>query len=226
MIAPFYVLLPKRWRRIDEHGTNTYLARAALISGVGEAVVALVVLAFWYMAFFNLFGARYFGYVSTHGTTVATEIAGEAGLVGFVINPLTWVALYFGIEGVFRAIAALSTGEIVGSLPFCGAELLWRYSRRKPAAPELPLVQDEITPGGSACDIQIASCRARDGWKYPFTLRYGGTYFQVIGEKYLGAGPRPYVYLLRRLPAGEKAGGLQNYDPSDVLAPVYRLEKL
>jgi hypothetical protein len=48
----------------------------------------------------------------------------------------------------------------------------------------------------------------------------------VIGENYIGRGPRPYVYSLRRLPMGEIARGLKEYDPRDVLTPVFRVERL
>lgn len=228
VIGPFYALLPKRWRAGVRHGSEGSLVRATIISGVGEGLVALLVLSLWYMYYFTTMGVKYsaFNPGSGHFAFSSTEVAGEAEFMTFVVNPLTWLIAYFGIEGILRTVGALATGEVVGTLPLYGAEYAWRKMKRKRAAPELPLVTDEITPGGETCDIRIASCRQREGWKYPFTLRYAGGYFQVIDEKNIGVGPRPYVYSLRRLPAGEVARGLKNYDPSDVLKPIERIQPI
>ena len=58
--------------------------------------------------------------------------------------------------------------------------------------------------------MRIYSCRRRSEWRYPFTIRYGGAYFQVIDEKFIDAGPRPYAYSLRRLPPGKSREGWRN----------------
>jgi hypothetical protein len=228
VFGPFYALLPKRWRQGERSGPETYLARAALISGVGEAVLALVTLGFWYAANVGLFSSHFASYVATaqDGLSSSWIFGGSAGLLGFVMNPLTWVIIYFTLEGVIRAFAALASNEVVGTLPLYALAYFWQLARRRKPEAELPLVPDEIMPGGGTCDILISSCRQRDGWKYPFTLRYAGAYFQVIDEKHMAAGPRPFVYSLRRLPAGEIARGLKSYDPADVLTPVQRLERL
>lgn len=228
VIGPFYALLPKRWRQGERHGPGTYLARAAMISGVGEAVFALVILGFWYAANTGLFSSRFANYLSTTAVGMSSEwiFGGSVGLLGFAVSPLTWLIVYFALEGVIRAFAALASDEVVGTLPLYVLAFFWGLAQRRKAKPELPLVPDEVTPGGGTCDIQIASCRKREGWVYPFTLRYAGAYFQVMDEKCIAVGPRPYIYSLRRLPIGEVARGLKNYDPADVLVPVHRLERL
>jgi hypothetical protein len=228
VFGPFYALLPKRWRRGARKGPDTYLAKAAFISGVAEAVLALVTLGFWFAANLGLFSSRLANFVSGAQEQLSSAwiFGGGAGIIGFITHPLTWLIVYFALEGVIRAFAAMASDEVVGTLPLYLVEFAWRTLKRKRAAPELPLVADEITPGGKTCDILIASCRQREGWKYPFTLRYAGAYFQVIDEKFISVGPRPFIYSLRRLPAGEIARGLQNYDPADVLTPVYKIQPL
>jgi hypothetical protein len=228
VIGPLYTLLPRRWRAGTGHSSERSLVRATMISGVSEALVALFVLSFWYMYYFGTLGTKYsaFNAGSSHFAFPSTELAGDAEFITFAVNPLTWAIVYFGIEGILRTVGALITGETVGTLPLYGLEYAWRTVQRKRAAPELPLVTDEITPGREICDIRIASCRQRDGWRYPFTLRYAGAYFQVIDEQNMGVGPRPYVYSLRRLPAGEVARGLKNYDPTDVLRPIERIQPI
>ena len=228
VFGPFASLLPKRWRQGERNGPTIYLARAAVVSGIAEAVLSLVALGFWYASNVGLFSRHYANFVANSGQGLSSEwtFAGGAGLIRFATNLLTWLMLYFAVEGAIRAVAAIVTDEVVGTLPLYLLDFGWRNLRRNRKAPELPLVPDEITPGGSTCDIRIATCRRREGWKYPFTLRYGGGYFQVIDEQYMGAGARPYIYALRRLPAGEIAGGLKHYDPSDVLHPVHKIAPL
>jgi hypothetical protein len=227
-VGPFFTLLPKRWRGGTRYESERALVPAAMISGLVEACVALFALSVWYMYYFNMLGQKYsaFSPGSDHFVFGSTEVAGGAVFITFALNPLTWVVLYFGLEGAIRTLGALAAGEVVGTLPLYGLEYAWRTARRKRLRPELPLVADEIIPGSGACEFQIASCRQRGGWKYPFTLRYAGAYFQVMEEKYLEVGPRPYIYSLRRLPTGEIARGLHNYDPSDVLRPVYKVDPL
>jgi hypothetical protein len=211
VFGPFYALLPKRWRQGERNGPETYLAQAAMISGVGEAVLALVALGFWYAANVGLFSSSFANYVATaqQGLSSSWIFGGSAGLLGFVMNPLTWLIIYFCFEGIIRAFAALASEEVVGTLPLYMVEYFWRKAKRKRPAPELPLVPDEITPGGGTCDILISSCRQRDGWKYPFTLRYAGAYFQVIDEKRMVAGPRPFYIFAAAIASGRSCAGAE-----------------
>ncbi len=187
-----------------------------------------MVLWFWFIYYVGSFGDHYPAFNLTSGQFAfhSLELSGAAGFLTFMVNPATWVVCYFGLEGIVRTFGALTTGEVIGTLPLYIADYGWRLTQGKRPQPDLPLVPDEITPGGETCDIQIASCRRREDWRYPFTLRYAGAYFQVIAEKCISVGPRPYVYSLRRLPPGEIARGLRNYDPSDVLRPTYKIQPL
>lgn len=227
IIGPVYTLLPQRWRGKDRHGSGPYLARAAMISGVGEGMLSLLALSSWYMRYFGMLGDKYVNYlVNAQGEPFAWESVAHAGFFTFIMHPFTWLILYFGVEGTLRTFAALSTGEVFGTLPLWAAERLYRLAMRRRPRAELPLVRDEVTSGGAACDFRIYSCRRKTTWTYPFTIRYGGAYFQVLDEKVISAGPRPYTYSLRRLPPGEVARGLAEYDPDDVLVPVHRVESL
>jgi hypothetical protein len=140
---------------------------------------------------------------------------------------ITSVAAYFAAEGTVRFYAAISTGEALGTFPLIALADLGRIAKRSAARPKLPLVRDEVLRGDASCDLKIASCHEKSDWKYPFTIKYEGTYFQVTGQSDLRVGPRPYIYLLRRLPPGEVARGLKDYSPDDILTrlqPVARVE--
>jgi hypothetical protein len=154
------------------------------------------------------------------------ERAGSFGYIWFWLNPITWMVAYFELEGVIRSLAALVIGEAYGMLPLCAVDYLIRRRKRRRPKPEPPLVADDITPGDALCNIQIHSCRLRPDWKYPFAIRYGGGYFQVVATMDLGAGPHPYICSLRRLPPGAIARGLKDYHPEDVLTALPPLDPI
>lgn len=133
---------------------------------------------------------------------------------------VTSFAAYFCAEGIVRLYAAISSGEGLGSFPLIGIADLLRIAKRSAARPLLPLVRDEVLPGHGSCDLKIATCRKQSEWRYPYTIRYAEAYFQVIGHIETPAGPRPYVYSLRRLPPGEIARGLKEYSPEDILTRI------
>lgn len=213
IFGPLVALLPKRWREdlLATRG-NASLVPGAIISGVAEAILGLAALIAWYSVFVTMAAQA----VATSNAPGADNSRlGMYAYILFLLNPITWIVAYFGVEGAVRAVCAISTDQVYGVLPLV---LIERGARAlRPPKPELPLVADEILPGGAGCDIKIASCRSQAEWTYPFTIRYGGTFFQVVASARLGAGVRPYIYSLRRLPPGEVARGLKDYDPGDIL---------
>jgi len=216
ILGPIFTLLPRRWRERVFQTTASRTARAATISGIIEAVLALFGLAVWY----SIYVAMAANTAAHSGATVPDEYANRAGVFAYVLfwlNPITWMVAYFGLEGVARSLAALTSGEVYGTLPLCAVDYVVRRVKKHGTKPELPLVADEIAAGDATCDMKIASCRNKPDWEYPFTIRYAGAYFQVVANMHLAAGARPYVYSLRRLPAGEVARGLKEYDPEDIL---------
>jgi hypothetical protein len=225
LLGPVYALLPRPWRALVYRGSQQLLARAAFISGILECLLSAFALAFWYLAFFDMLGDGSLRSVlpAVQASSFSWEIVAQASFSKFLLHPLTWLILCFGFEGMARALTALASNETMATFPLWALEKIYRVIKNSRRLSQIPLVPDEITGGGSF-DLQIASCRPRRDWKYPFTIRYGGAYFQVIAEKFINAGPRPHIYSFQRLPAGEIASGLQEYDPKDVLTPVERIQ--
>lgn len=230
VVAPFYTLLPKRWRHIEDEGSVQFMARCTMVSGILESLTALLVLRYWYLTVLmwisNAYAEKALSKNPGSAAHVAPELVGGAGFMLVASNPITWIILYFGAEGILRLAAAIITEEPFGTLPLCAIDFAFTLATRGRRSADLPLVRDEMLPGDASSDLRIASCRKRPEWRYPFTIRYEGTFFQVVGVNSLHAGPRPYVYSLRRLPAGEVARGLRDYHPEDVLAPVVRVQSL
>jgi hypothetical protein len=218
LLGPFLAFLPLRWRKAHLAQLPIRWGTAAFFSGLLEIGAFFEILIWWYSYFVTSFGQVLSQ--SSVQDQVPPGREGLVGLAGFAMNPLTWLVFYIGFEGLVRAAGTLAGGEARGTIFLAAPYYFYKKAVKRTAAPELPLVRDEITPGDATCDIRIASSRAKAEWKYPFTLRYGGGYFQVVSMTRLAAGPRPYMYSLRRLPAGEIARGLKEYDPEDGLMPA------
>lgn len=217
ILGPFLAVLPRRWRKELFPNLPIRWERAAFLSGAMEVGFSLIFSFLWYAIFIHMF--------LRSGGGAYGDWAGLMGTVRFWVNPIAWFWLLLAAEGILRALGGLFAGEARGMAVIALGRYL--YLRAKPMpAPELPLVSDEVTPGGSDCDIKIASCRRKTDWRYPYTVRYAGAYFQVIAYRDIGAGPRPHIYSLRRLPQGEIAGGLREYHPEDVLVPSEKLQPI
>jgi len=217
LLGPILALLPRPWRARWLPDAPIEWNAATLISGVLEAVLSLAALADWYLRYFADLAEKFAQHALGPHPDFHLDWSAvrEAGLFAFALHPLTWTIAYFGCEGIVRGLAGLTAKHSYGTLPLAAVDFLYRKGLRPAPSAELPLVQDEITPGTAEFDFRIASCRQKPLWKHPFTIRYAGGYFQVVGESHIAAGPRPYMYFLRRLKPGEITGGLQDYYPED-----------
>lgn len=215
ILGPFIAMLPRRWRARVLPTEPTDFARAGVISGVIEAVLGLFALVLWYSMFVGM--ARD---AVSHSSNAGggSPFIGVFALIWFWINPVTWCVAYFGVEGAVRSVTALANGDVYGTLPLFLLDHLLHRGAAAAVGPEEPPIADEMLPGNKNCDMRIASCRAKADWEYPFTIKFDGIYFQVMSCLRLHGGLRPFVYSLRRLPAGERASGLKEYHLEDVLA--------
>ena len=136
----------------------------------------------------------------------------------FLVHPLSWVLIYFTLEGAVRLLAAFITEETYPTLPLY-LVARWQQSREETRAEQAmgPLVMDRVERGdGTKSDWRIASCRPKPKWDDLMTVVYQDEYYEVAGyEK--GARPRPYIYLLRKIPKGKVIRGLHPYRPDEVL---------
>ncbi len=230
VIAPILSLLPRRWRQEIFGETGMDWAHATLISGFVIGIGCLLGLIAWFLFFIRLASAEQAGLVlqglsqkaPPQGATGAgmSYAMGLSALVAFLMQPMTWVLGGFAIDGFFRGVAALVTGESPGTLPL--AIVAWATGRLRRRAYEarVPLVADQVTRGGEkdAWALRVASCRQKPEWIFPLTIRYQGEYFQIAGQAPTGATQaRPNVYLLNRPPAGEAYRGVREYDPEALL---------
>lgn len=211
LAGPFLAFLPARWKAAHLGDVPVNWGRATLVSGLIESVVAIAALVAWYSIFVAQAGPA----IERH---FQWPYSGEIGLLSLYMHPLTWLICYFGLEGAVRMLAGIASEEAPGTLPLVLADRATRLIRHGEWRAKPALVKDRVERQGAGGELRIASCRPKDHWKYPLTIRLEGEFFQVQGEEHFPAArERPHVYRLKKLPANEIIRGLEDYDPESVL---------
>jgi hypothetical protein len=243
-LGPFLSIFPKRWREALPFAGCVNWARATAISGVTESTAALIVLAYWYSYAMNTWVGH--GVESAlngnSGPELRPQDIGGVALIVWASHPLTWLIGYFGLEGALRVGVAL-TGSSLGTLPFFLIDktfsLLFGARAPKPlseaglanhlpsaaagvraeiAAAGLRSVSDELSIRRDGPDeiLEICACRKKEGWDPPRTVRYQDAYYRLEAAA-LGKRPRPFRYILRRLPVGVPGRTVLLYAPTDAV---------
>jgi hypothetical protein len=244
LFGPFLSILPKRWLKVLPFAEKVRWGRAAAISGLAESIAALIGLSEWYSHAMTTWVGRAVetAFSGKLGPGVTPEQIGSVALVVWVSHPLTLLLGYAGVEGAVRFCAGAFTENALAILPFFVLDkiVLGPFTRRAPAAigsngrtsnnrssfvgairerafaTTLPLVSDELCfkRGPSNETLEISACRKKDQWTPPRVVRYQDSYYRLEADS-LGAAPRPFRYVLRRLPAGVPGRTVLQYSPGD-----------
>jgi len=246
-LGPFLALLPQRWRKSLPIGSRVEWRRATVLSGFGEAVIALVASMYWY--------SYYMMQMVDHG--LDTALSGKMGpgvtdhaigftaLVIWATHPLTWLFAYAGLEGSVRLVGAAFTETNLGIFPlFLLDKIIGKLSgrseqsaakaagfsegnlssyagaiREKAIYKRLPQVPDELFISGNGADemLEIRACRRKVDWNPPRTVRYQDAFYRLEACTE-GMPPRPFRYTLRKLSAGVMGRTVLVYSPEE--APV------
>jgi len=191
--------------------------RAAVVSGIAEALVAIFVLIFRAMAFL---GPR--TNVDINNPLVAgAEMPGSGIflLAEFWLNPLNLVLFYFVVEGMGRTLAALVSQQVIGTAPLYIFSALHNRADRKAYKQGLgPLVVDEVIHGGAKSDysLKVYSCRPKLNWNPYMTVEFDGEFYQYFKEEQ-GPLPRRFIYYLRKNPVGRVVVVIDHYQIDSVL---------
>jgi len=247
-LGPFLAFLPKRWRESLPFHASMQWKPAVLLSGILECVVALVALVYWYSYSVTHWAADAVFSAIEHGAEINPNAIGFAGLAVMFLHPLTWLIAYSGVEGMVRLCAAF-TDTALGVLPLFLADKLFlqlvrrrnplsagtdnfsqshlasgmRAVRERALMATLPSVPDELrfTTKGSDEILEIRACRAKPDWTPPRVVRHEDRYYRLEACSH-GTAPRPFIYALRRLPAGVPGRAVLIYSPE--LTPI-RVER-
>jgi hypothetical protein len=221
--------------------------RATVLSGFGEAVIALAALMYWYSYFMNLLVDRGLDSALSGklGPGVTDQAIGFTALVVWATHPLTWLIAYAGVEGTVRLVGAAFTETNLGIFPlFVVDKVFLKLSGRSaPSAAKmagysegnfssyagaireralfkrLPEVPDELFFSGNGPEemLEIRACRRKADWNPPRTVRYQDSFYRLEACSD-GMPPRPFRYTLRKLSAGVMGRSVLIYSPEE--APV------
>lgn len=235
-------VLPRRWRAPLHLDQAIPWVRAGILSGLLESLLAFLALVSWYSHSVTHWAANALDSALHNGpeAQVPGQAIGFSALVLWCLHPLTWFIGYFVVEGMVRFLAAVSTEQVLPSWPLLVAD--WSYGKLTGRPPEgdalhtptareqfqslasvarhaaktagLDEVLDELREftQGSELVLEIHSCRAKSDWTPPRVVRIGDEYYRLesISE---GKRPRPFIFHLRRLPAGVPGRSVLLYDP-------------
>lgn len=209
-----YSALPKSYWRSWRPSSALDLERSAIVSGLLECVVAfcLLVLGYWHFLIVRTHQLRV-----ASNTNEGTQLYMMAILtLEYAFHPFSLIALWLAGEGALRSWAAFFTDEVVPSIPLRFIAFL--QDRRRAKKQEESFGPDlidlvERCPGEED-RLRISSTRPKEGWRRSISVAVLGDFFEVV-EVQSGSGPRPFVYMLRKLPMNAIIRGTYRYDPPD-----------
>jgi hypothetical protein len=250
LLGPFLAIFPKRWRKLLPFSEAVRWGPATVVSGLAEAVLALIGLSYWYMSAMTAWTdhAVATALSGKMGPEISPQEIGSVALVVWASHPLTWLLGYVGLEGTVRMFAAFSDTAL-GILPFflLDAVVFGPFRRRSTVLDNptgssssnpsfvgamrermlvagLRLVPDELRfkRGPSGEFLEIHACRRKDGWIPPRVVRYGDHYYRLEADLLGATPPRPFRYTLRKLPAGVPGRSVLLYSPDDAVVTQQR----
>lgn len=208
----FFSLLPKNYWRSWRPSSTVVFVRSAIASGLLECAGSLYLLA---LGYFHFLAVRTQQLEAVRRTNESTQLYWLVLLtLEYAFHPLSLVAIGMAGEGALRSWAAFFTDEIVSSIPLrlAAAAQDWLNARQREKAigPDIPDLFER--PQGMDYDVQIAAQRPKAGWRVSITVAVSGEFHEIVRVE-TGAGPRPFLYRLRRLPAGSVIRGMYRYEP-------------
>lgn len=206
-----FSFLPKAWWRSWRPLSTVDLGRAAVLSGLLECA------AFTYLL---VRGYSHFLVVRTHQLQAAADTNPGTQLylllfvsLEYVFHPLSLMCLYLAGEGALRAWAAYFTDEVIPSLPLRLVVFLQdRSQARKLEAERGPEIPDLCERVCGDVELRISSQRPKEGWRPSIAVAVEGEFHEIVTVE-TQAGTLPFVYTLRKLPAGRIIRGAYRYDP-------------
>ena len=209
--------LPRRYREIFT--PHELPATAGIWSGLIEALTSVGLLVRGYYAYMNWRMAN----LPPEVFTKAGEKGGESAIMGlgsifmleYLILPTTIVLVFFLLEGVVRAIAAIGSDEVLPTFPLQILAFLHGHLSAQNHERRLgQRIHDEVQPL-TADSFQIASCRPKP-WTQLATISHEGVFYELVNECE-GESPRRFVYILRRKPTTAVIRGIHEYNPDEAL---------
>jgi hypothetical protein len=210
-----------------------------------ESFFALVAFIYWYSYSVTHWAQDAVYSAIEKGARIPPTAVGFAAFALMFLHPVTWLISLFAVEGTVRFLGAAFTGCVLGIFPLFLLDKVWtRFTaspqaerradtrnnwssffssiRQRAAFLRNPALPDEVRYSEDATGevMSIASSRPKSGWDPPRIIRCKDIYYRLetASEQ---SGPRPFLYVLRRLPTGVPGRTVITYSTDD---PVPRKE--
>ena len=227
VIGPILAFLPRRWRNRLVAAREVQWVRAGSASGFYELIAAVVAFGYWYIfEMARLVDAAVAEVVNKQIEGVTEHQITGMALTLFYLQPLTWVLLYFFFEGAVRLCSAAFTLQTFGTLPLAIVDWLisWKRGPRDTETRDgiskstesfvgamrervRQAITDELADelvswkDGAKEIVEIRTNRRKVDWVPPKVVRMDDAYYR-LEECHTAKTGRPFVYRLRKLPAG------------------------
>lgn len=208
----FFSLLPKDYWRSWRPSSTVDFTRSALASGLLECAAFLYLLV---KGYFRFLAVRAHQFQPLQGANEGTQLYWLVLLtIEYAFHPLSLLSIFLVADGALRSWAAFITDEIVPSLPIALVAIAQGWLRARRLEKSLgPALRDQFERSqGMDYDIRIAAQRPKDGWRVSTTVSVAGEFYEIVRME-TESGIRPFIYLLRKLPAGRVMRGMYRYDP-------------
>ncbi len=208
----FYSFLPKAYWRGWRPSSTVDFVRSALVSGLLECAISACLLTLGYLHFLA---------VRTHQLQAASN-ANEGTQLYFLVllsfeyifHPLALITIFLTAEGALRSWSAFFTDEVIPSLPIRLVVLIqdYREAKRKSESlgPDIPDLLERLA--GEPVDLRVSAQKHKDGWRVSIAVAVEEEFYEIVKVE-TDASARPFIYSLKRLPAGAIIRGLCRYDP-------------
>ena len=219
VVGIFSCLFPARYRK-HWSGESSGLRGPAMLSGILQCFFFLLV---WILGYLSSFpqGVGAIGRVFVKAgaeeqlaSPVVQTGIGMTTSAAYLIQPSSILFLYLAVEGIVRTLAALTSGQMLPTLPL--AAIAWIHGRIDQWRGERslgPMVPDEVRFGdGREYDVLILSCRPKTDWSRYITVEFQGQFYEIFRED-AGPLPRRFTYYLRKNPTGRLVVVVRKYSP-------------
>jgi hypothetical protein len=248
IIGPILALLPKPWRKALPILSRLPWGRATAVSGLGESLAAIVALADWYMYAMTTWvdTAVSRALDGKLGPNVTVQEIGAVALAVWWTHPLTLLLGYFILEGMLRFCAAAFSEQSFGIFPLGMLDWIFirPFRRQNPAnvTAEASMASNARSLVGAVSEriltargaqetdelhflnegneefVEIRASHRKQDWDPPRVVRFEDAYYRLEAAA-TKLGPRPFSYMLRKLPAGVPGRNVLIYSPVDVPVP-------
>lgn len=201
---------PEAFRRKQRPYSSSSLVTAAIVLGLIQLVVCALLLTQRYKHF--MIARSHLWATQMNGRPEWVQSGGAALITfEFFLYPLSFLLLYFCIEGFLRFAAGITSSEVVPSLPVvCVFKVVESVKKRRHIKEELSLPPDhvEVLADGR---LRIAAARPKPGWNAAITIGIEDRWYEVERET-RASESRSWVYVLRPSPVGKIFRKVERYE--------------